>query len=177
MARQHGQATWVTPSSNAALGDDASSTSTRRIFTATERMTVVEVGAVVGDSAHVPNTSFAFTASKRQCGVAANDMVIPVFTAAFAAEGGPGGDPSVLNFDNANQIPNGIITNTLGTATGFGASSKCVLRAFCEVSLDKGDQLVIAVTTGGGASSTAIFYATAFYDGKGLVEPQDADSN
>jgi hypothetical protein len=176
MARQHGQATWTTPSSAAALGDDASSTSTRRIFTATERMTVVEVGAVAADSAHAPSVAFAFTASKRSCGIAANDMVVPVFTAKFAAEGGPGGDPSVQNFDNANQIPNGIITNTLGLLPVAGGCPN-VLRAFCEVSLEKGDQLVLGVTTGGGASSTVVFYATAFYDGKGLVEPNDVDSN
>jgi hypothetical protein len=176
--RQNGQATWITPSPvSGALGDDASSTSTKRIFTATERMTVTEFGAIVDDSAHVPSTAFAFKALVRKAGVAANDLVVPAFVAAFAAEGGVGGDPSNQNFDNANQIPNGIVTNTAGVATGFGALGKPVLRAFCEVSLDKGDQFVIAVTTGGGASSTCMFYATAYYDGKGLVENNDADSN
>lgn len=178
MARQNGQTTWISPVSNAALGDDASSTSTRRAFVATERMTVTEVGAIVTDSAHVPNASFAFKVAKRIGGDTTSDFVIPVFKAAFAAEGGPGGDSSVSNFDNANQIASGIITNTAGAVgNGFGASAKAVLRAFTEVSLDKGDMLVFIVTTGGGASSVCAFYATAYYDGKGLVETNDADSN
>jgi hypothetical protein len=178
MARQNGQATWISPVSNAALGDDASSTSTRRAFVATERMTVTEVGAIVTDSAHVPTTTFAFKVNKRIGGDSTSDMVIPVFKAAFSAEGGIGGDSSNNNFDNANQITNGIITNTAGQATvGFGAAHLPVLRAYTEVSLDKGDMLVFQVTTGGGASSVCAFYATAYYDGKGLVESADVDSN
>jgi len=177
MARQNGQATWVTPASNILEGDDASSTATVRIFTATERMTVVEVGAITNaiaaeGAAVAVGTLFAFTASLRTCGTPANDMVIPVFTAAFAAEGGIGGDPSVLNFDNAHQIPSGIITNTLGTATTCS-----VLRAYCEQTIPKGGQLVLKVTTGGAATSRVIFYAKAYYDGAGLVEPADVDSN
>lgn len=170
--RQNGQFTFQTPSSNAALGDDASSTSTRRIFTATERVTVVEIGAMAEDSAHVPNSSFAFKALKRTGGNSANDVVVPVFTSGFAAEGGVGGDPSTAGFNNANQIANGIVTNTAALLTAGKA-----LRAYCEVSLDKGDQLVLAVTTGGGASSTCVFYAKAYPDGAGLVESNDVDSN
>lgn len=172
MARQNGQFTWVTPISNAALGDDASSTSTRRIFVATERVTVTEVGAIATDSAHVPSSAFAFKVNKRTGGNSANDVVIPVWKAAFAAQGGPGGDPSVANFDNANAIASGIITNT---AASFAAGT--CLRAFTEIALDKGDMLVFVVTTGGGASSIASFYATCFADGKGLVEANDIDSN
>ena len=172
MARQNGQATFETPSSNAALGDDASSTSTVRAFTAWERMTVVEVGACAEVSTGLPGVGFAYTVSKRTGGVAANDMVIPVFKAAFAAEGGVGGDSSVNNFDNANQIPNGIITNTAGLLTG----GKC-LRAYTEVTLDKGDQIVFKVTSAGAGSSTVVFYAKTYLDGAGIVEAADVDSN
>jgi len=178
MARQNGQATFETPLSNAAFGDAGDSTSTQRAFTAWERMTVVEVGckaeagvATTGDTA-LPGVGFAFTVSKRTGGDVGNDMVIPVWKAAFAAEGGVGGDPSILNFDNANQIPNGVITNTLGLLKG----GKC-LRAFTEVTLDKGDQLVFKVTNAGAAGSLVVFYAKTYLDGAGLVEVNDVDSN
>lgn len=177
MARQNGTAhSWFTPTSNASLGDDASSTSTRRIFTAIERVTVVEFGAIIGDHAHVPNASFAFKALTRVGGDSANDAVVPAFKAAFAAEGGPGGDSSNSGFDNANQLANGIVTNA---ASGFSATpdTSQALRAYCEVTLNKGDQFVLAVTTGGGASSTVVFYAKAFADGAGLIEACDVDSN
>jgi hypothetical protein len=172
MARQNGQYTWETPQSNAALGDDTSSTSTRRIFTAYERVSVVEVGAVAVDSSHVPNSSFTYRVKKRTGGNSANDVVIDVFTAAYAAEGGVAGDPSVSGFDVANKITNGIITNT-----GAKFVAGTCLRAFCEVSLDKGDQLVFEVVAGGGASSVAVFYAKVFPNGAGLVEANDIDSN
>lgn len=178
MARQNGQATFETPLSDAAFGDAADSTSTQRAFTAWERMTVVEVGckaeagvATAGDTA-LPGVNFAYTVSKRTGGDVGNDVVIPVFTAAFAAEGGVGGDPSVNNFDNANQIPNGIITNTQGLLTG----GKC-LRAYTEVTLDKGDQLVFKVTGAGAGGSLVVFYAKTYLDGAGLVEAADVDSN
>jgi hypothetical protein len=144
-------------------------------------MTLVEVGAIVGDIAHVPSNAFAFKAFKRTCGDSASDFTIPLFKSTFAAEGGVSGDPSILNNDFANQLPNGIVTNTAALAAGnigFGGSpQKCVLRAYTELTFAKGDQLVIAVTTGGGASSTVVFYAKAYYDGSGLVEDVDADSN
>src|SRR6266478_6455748 len=84
------------------------------LIRATERMTVVEFGVFADDSNNVPGTTFAFKAVKRTGGNSANDLTVPAFTAAFAAEGGPGGDPSNQNFDNANQIPSGIVTNTAG---------------------------------------------------------------
>lgn len=179
MARQNGQLTWVSPIANAALGDDASSTSTRRIFVATERVTVVEVGVMITNSSAGPNASFAFTASIRTGGDSTTDAIIPVFTAPFAAEGGVAGDPSTLNFDNAHAITNGIITNTLSLTpfTGFGASDLPCLRAYCEASLNKSDQLVFKVTTGGGASSVCAFYAKAYLNGAGIVEACDVDSN
>jgi hypothetical protein len=177
MARQNGQLTFQTPvpptvASPTVLGDDASSTATVRVFTATERITVCEVGAIAGDSANVPDASFAFTASKRSGGDTAGDILIDVFTAAFAAEGGPGGDPSVQNFDNANRISGNVITNTAGLLAGGKA-----LRAFCEVTLQKGDQIVFKVTGDGGGTSTVVFYARAYCDGAGLVEANDVDSN
>lgn len=172
MSRMNGQYTFQSPQSNAALGDDTSSTATLRIFTAIERCTVVEVGAVAADSAHVPSSAFSFRALKRTGGVAANDVVVDLFTAAFAAEGGVAGDPSTLNFNNANAIPSGVVTNL---AAGLTAGK--ALRAFCEVSLDKGDQIVLDVVAAGGASSTAVFYAKVFPNGAGLVEANDVDSN
>jgi hypothetical protein len=178
MARQNGQATFQTPGSNAiavtanALGDDTSSTSTRRVFLATERMTVVEVGAVATDSANVPGAGFTYRVKKRTGGASANDIVIDVFASAFAAEGGPGGDPSTAGFNLANAIANGIITNTAAKLK----AGTC-LRAFCEVSLDKGDQLVFEVVASGGASSVAAFYATVWFNSKSLVEQNDVESN
>lgn len=172
MSRMNGQLTFQSPSTAAATGDDANSTSTRRVFAATERVTIVEVGAIAPISTTVPNLSFTFRVKKRVGGVVANDVVISVFKSAFAAEGGPGGDPSVANFDEANKITNGIITNTGALLAGGTA-----LRAFCEVSLDKGDQLVFEVVAAGGASSTVIFYAKAYPGGAGLVESNDIESN
>lgn len=172
MSRMNGQLTFQSPSNNTALGDDASSASTLRCFTATERVTIVEVGAVAIDSAHVPNSSFAFRAIKRTGGNSANDIVVDLFTAPFAAEGGVAGDSSVLNFDNAHAIASGIVTNTAALLT----AGKC-LRAYCEVSLDKGDQICLDITTGGGALSVVVFYAKAYPNGAGIVESNDVDSN
>jgi hypothetical protein len=164
MSRASGQFTFQTPSSNAALGDDCSSTNTRRIFTATERCTITEFGCIAGDSAHIPNSSFTFKALTRVGGVAANDVVVDAYTAANAAEAGPSGN---------TKLTNGIVTNTVPS---FLATANC-LRAFCEVTLNKGDQLVIAVTAGGGASSTGIFYAKGYPCGAGIAEANDVDSN
>lgn len=163
MARQNGQFTFHTPASNAALGDAASSTATRRIFTAIERCTVVEFGAMAEDSANVPSSAFAFKAFKRSGGNSANDITVDAFTAANAAEAGPVGNVKLVN---------GIVTNTLALLTAGKA-----LRAYCEVTLDKGDQLVLAVTTSGGGASTVVFYAKVFADGAGIVEAADVDSN
>lgn len=172
MARQNGQLTFQTPVGSASvLGDSTAAAAKIRVFTATERMTVVEVGAIAGDSANVPDLNFTFRVNYRTGGVVANDIVIPVWKAAFAAQGGIAGDPSVLNFDNANSIANGLITNT---AAGLTAGK--ALRAFTEYSLNKGDQLVFEVV-GTSAGDTVIFYARAYCDGSGLVEACDVDSN
>ena len=170
MARQNGQLTFQTPSTITGTGgDDLNSTNTRRTFTATERLTVVEVGLVPDTD---PSTSLTFSVLKRVGGTSGSDGVIDVFTAAFAAEGGPGGDPSVSNFDAANKIASGIITNTAGLAK----AGKC-LRAFCEVSLNKGDQLVFKVNAADGSARLGTFYARVYCDGSGLVESNDIDSN
>jgi hypothetical protein len=171
MARQNGQLTFQTPSSAAALGDDLNSTATRRVFTATERCTVVEDGALASTTTS-PGSAVVWKAVYRPLGVAANDTVIPVFKAAFAAEGGVSGDPSINGFDNANQIPSGLITNTASTWV-----KGSVQRAYCEQTLNKGDQIVLQVTTGGASGALAIFYAKAYCDGAGLVEACDVDSN
>jgi hypothetical protein len=172
MSRMHGQFTWQTPQTAAVRGDDTSSAAVSRIFTASERCTVVEVGVIAGDSANPPNTAFAFRALKRTGGDSSADTVVDVFKSTFAAEGGPGGDPSVQGFDNANAIASGIITNTAGLLVGGKA-----LRAYCEVALEKGDQLVLDITTGGGASTTGVFYAKCYPNGAGLVETNDVESN
>lgn len=172
MARQNGQLTFQTPVGSASvLGDSTASAAKIRTFTATERMTIVEVGAIAGDSLNVPANTFSFRVNYRTGGVAANDVVIPVWKAAYAAQGGASGDPSVLNFDNANAIANGLITNT---ASGLTAGK--ALRAFTEYSLNKGDQLVFEVV-GTSAGDTVVFYARGYCDGSGLVESCDVDSN
>ncbi len=172
MARQNGQYTFQTPVGSASvLGDSTASAAKIRTFTAIERMTVVEVGAICGDSLNVPANTFSYRVNKRTGGVAANDTVIPVWKAAFAAEGGISGDPSINGFDNANAIASGLITNT---ASGLTAGK--ALRAYTEVSLDKGDQLVFEVV-GTSAGDTVVFYAKAYLDGAGLVEACDVDSN
>lgn len=170
MARQNGQLTWATPVGTT-LGDSTASATKVRVFTATERTTVVEVGAIAGDSANVPANTFSYRVLKRTGGVVANDVIQPVWKAAFAAQGGIAGDPSVLNFDNANAIANGLITNT---ASGLTAGK--ALRAFTEISLDKADQLVFEVV-GTSAGDTVVFYAKCYCDGAGLVEACDVDSN
>ena len=170
MSRINGQFTFQAPTSDTFLGDDLTSTSLLRIFTATERCTVVEVGIL--QTSVAAGVGFSFRALKRTGGVSTNDTVVNVFKAAFAAQGGAGGDPSVSNFDNANQIASGVITNTAGTA-GLGKA----LRAFCEVSLDKGDQIVLDVVDAGAATSKGVFYAKAYPMGAGLVESNDVDSN
>lgn len=172
MARQNGQYTFQTPVGSASvLGDSTASAAKIRTFTAIERMTIVEVGAVAGDSTNVPSSNFSYRVLKRTGGVAANDTIIPVWTAPFSAEGGISGDPSINGFDNANAISGGLITNTASLFT----AGKC-LRAYTEVSLDKGDQLVFEVV-GTSAGDTVVFYAKAFLDGAGLVEANDVDSN
>lgn len=172
MARQNGQLTFQTPVGSATvLGDSTASAAKIRVFTATERMTIVEVGALCGDSANVPANTFSYRVNKRVGGVVANDVVIPVWKAAFAAQGGIQGDPSVYNFDNANAIAAGLILNT---AAGLTAGK--ALRAYTETSLDKGDQLVFEVV-GTSAGDTVIFYARGYCDGSGLVESCDVDSN
>jgi hypothetical protein len=171
MARGNGQLTWCTPVGSAAVLGDGSDGGEDSIFTATERVTVVEVGAICGDSTNVPSSAFSFRVLKRTGGVAANDVIQPVWKAAFAAEGGVSGDPSILNFDNANAISGGLITNTLASLT----AGKC-LRAFTEVSLDKADQLVFEVV-GTSAGDTVVFYAKAYCNGAGIVESCDVDSN
>jgi hypothetical protein len=170
MARQNGQLTFQSPSTATATGGDDLNTAAKcRMFTATERVTVVEVGV---DPDTTPSALFAFRVNKRTGGTAGSDSVISVFTSGFAAEGGIGGDPSVSGFDEANKIPNGIITNTLGLAKGGKT-----LRAYCEVSLDKGDQLVFEVWTPDGSTRRGTFYAKAYCDGAGLIEGNDVDSN
>ena len=175
MARQNGQLTWQSPSavSGSAVvgGDDLNATAANKIrmFTATERVTVVEVGVVPDTDL---STSFAFDVLKRTGGTAGSDGVIDVFTSVFAAEGGPGGDPSVSNFDAANKITSGIITNTGGLAK----AGKC-LRAYCEVTLSKGDQLVFRISTADGSARKGTFYAKVYCDGAGLIESNDVDSN
>jgi hypothetical protein len=164
MARQNGMLpSALTPVTGAALGDDASSSSTKRIFVAIERCTIVEFGAIATDSAHVPNSSFAFKLVKRTGGNSSNDIVVDAYTAANAAEAGPNGN---------TKLPNGIVTNS---AARFVAGS--ALRAFCEVTLDKGDMAIVQVTTGGGASSVAALYVKAYPCGAGIVEANDVDSN
>lgn len=172
MARQNGEFYWATPFTNSAQGDDCNSTSTLRGFVATERVTVVEFGAIAVNTAAAPNSSFSFRALKRTGGDSASDLVVPAWKAAFAAQGGVAGDPSVLNFDNANAILNGIVLNTASGLTGGKA-----LRAFCEITLDKGDIFILDVVAAGGASSVASFYAKAYPCGSGLVETNDVDSN
>lgn len=172
MARQNGQLTWATPVGSASvLGDSTASMAKIRVFTATERVTVVEVGAIAGDSANVPANTFTYRVLKRTGGVVANDTVIDVFTAEFAAPGGPGGGPSDNGFDHANKIASGVITNTLALLTAGKA-----LRAYCEVALEKADQLVFEVV-GPSAGDTVVFYARAYPDGSGIVESSDVDSN
>ena len=170
MARQNGQFTWQTPV-DTTLGDSTAAAAKVRVFTATERCTVVEVGAVAGDSANVPDSGFSYRVNKRTGGVVANDAIIPVWTAEFAAEGGVSGDPSILNFDNANAIPAGLITNL----QSLFLAGTC-LRAYTETSLEKGDQLVFEVV-GTSAGDTVVFYAKCYPDGAGLVEANDVDSN
>lgn len=170
MSRMNGQFTFQTPSASTGVGgDNLNSTATVRTFTATERTTLVEVGLVPDTT---PSSLLAFTVSHRVGGTAGSDSIIAVFKAAFAAEGGVSGDPSVNGFDNANQIPNGIITNTAGDAAGGKA-----LRAYCEASLEKGDQIVFKVTTADGSARLGTFYAKAYPMGAGLVESNDVDSN
>ena len=172
MGRQNGQFTWCTPVGSASLlGDSTAVASKIRVFTATERATVVEVGAIAGDSANVPDLNFSYRVNKRTGGVVANDAIQPVWTAAFAAQGGVAGDPSVLNFDNANAIVNGLITNTAALLTA-GKD----LRAYTEFTLEKGDQVVFEVV-GTSAGDTVVFYAKGYFCGAGLVEACDVDSN
>lgn len=169
MARQHGQFTFETPST-ATLGDNLADTATLRIFTAYERCTVVEVGVI--PDADAPDASFSFRALKRVGGSTGSDTVISVFKSQFAAEGGVAGDPSILNFDEANKIPNGVITNTLALAEAGKA-----LRAYCEVTLNKGDQIVLDVVAASGTAATGVFYAKAYPGGAGLVDDNDVESN
>ena len=172
MARQNGQATFITIGTPGPI--NAAAANIVQACAVWERMTVVEVGAINGNQAVPPGANFAFTVSKRSNAdtSGASDVVIPVFKAAFAAEGGPGGDSSNLNFDNANQIPNGIITNTQNLLI----DAKC-LRAYCEETFDKGDQIIFTITSGGTSSSTVFFYAKTYLDGAGLIESNDVDSN
>lgn len=170
MARQNGQITFQTPVGTT-LGDSTAAAAKVRVFTATERVTIVEVGAIAGDSANVPSAAFSYRVLKRVGGVVANDAIQPVWTAPFSAQGGVAGDPSVLNFDNANQIPAGLITNTLALLTA-GKD----LRAYTEISLEKGEQLVFEVV-GTSAGDTVVFYAKAYLNGAGIVEACDVDSN
>lgn len=170
MSRMNGQLTFQTQSTITGTGgDDLNSTNTRRTFTATERCTIVEVGVVPDTD---PSNLLAFKASHRVGGTSGSDSVISVFTSGFAAEGGPGGDPSVQGFDEANKITSGIITNTLSKAKAGKA-----LRAYCEVALEKGDQIVFAVTTADGSARLGTFYAKCYPNGAGLVEGNDVDSN
>lgn len=162
----------ITPGTGAIVGDTAATNGFVKMYVAHQRTTVTEVGCIAIDSTHVPSAAFTFRVKKRTGALIANDIVVPVFKAAFAAQGGPGGDPSVSNFDNANQIPNGIITNTAAGLVG----GTC-LRAFCEVSLDKGDAIVFEVVANGGALSVVNFYANGHLDGSGLIEANDRDSN
>jgi hypothetical protein len=166
----HGQLTFQTPLSTTTPGDDLTSTSTVRAFVATERVTVVEVGCVSTISTANPGAGFGFTASKRVGADATADVLIDVFKSQFAAEGGVAGDPSILNFDAANRIAN----NKLLGSTSF-TGGKC-LRAYCEVTLDKGDMIVFKVTNAGAASSKGAFYAKTYCDGAGLVEANDVES-
>jgi hypothetical protein len=171
----NGQFTFQSPSAvsgaNVVGGEDLNVAAGNkvRMFTATERVTIVEVGVVPDvDLA----AAFAFDVLKRIGGTAGSDGVISLFTAEFAAEGGPGGDPSIQGFDEGNKIPSGIVTNTL-----LKAKAGKALRAYCEVSLDKGDQIVFRVSTANGTAATGTFYAKAYPMGAGLVENNDVDSN
>jgi len=175
MSRMNGQLTWITPvvgTTAAPLGDDANQANgvVTRVFVATERVTVVEVGAVPLLSTTPLLDAFAFTVSKRVGGVVANDSVISVFKSAFAAEGGVAGDPSVSGFDEANKITSGIIS-----PTSANCAAGHTLRAFCEVSLDKGDMLVFKQTTANGAACQIAYYAKVYPMGAGLVESNDVE--
>jgi hypothetical protein len=172
--RQNGQFTFESPAGVvqvAVTGDNLPTAGFLRIFTAYERLTVVEVG-VIATGAAAPGAAFTFRVKKRPGGVPANDIIIPVWKSQFAAEGGPGGDPSVQNFDNANAIANGLITNTAGLLVQGKA-----LRAYTEITLDKGDQLAFEVVGAGAATSTGVFYAKAYPGGAGIVESNDVESN
>lgn len=172
MARQNGQYTWFTPISSATVFGDSTATAAKiRTFTAVERVTVVEVGAICADSSNVPSSAFTYRVLKRTDGNPTNDVIQPVWKAAFAAEGGVAGDPSILNFDNGNAIANGLITNT---ASGLTAGK--ALRAYTEISLEKAEQLVFEVV-GTSAGDTVVFYAKVYPNGAGLVEACDVDSN
>lgn len=171
MSRSHGQLTFQSSLGVAdPPGDDLTSTATVRAFVATERVTVVEVGCVSTDSTADPGVGFGFTASKRVGAVIANDILIDVFRSAFAAEGGVAGDPSILNFDAANRIANNKLLGSVGFTGGKA------LRAYCEVTLDKGDMIVFKVTNAGAAGSQGCFYAKTYCDGAGLVESNDVES-
>jgi hypothetical protein len=175
MARQNGQFTWITPTPGTAAssklsGDSTATAGVVRGFVATERVTVVEVGAIAVDSTAVPGSAFTFRVKKRTGALIANDVIVPVFKSGFAAEGGPGGDPSNSGFDNANAISGGVITNTVPS---FVAGS--ALRAYCEQGLDKGDALVFEVV--GNTAGQVAFYAKCYADGAGLIEANDVDSN
>jgi hypothetical protein len=173
MARQNGQATWITPiagTSSAPTGDDMNANTTTRTFLATERMTVVEVGAIALLSSAPLLTALTFTVSKRTAATVANDSVIPVWRSANAAEGGPGADASVSNFDNANAIASGAIQPAVASLPAGK-----IVRAYTEVLLDKGDMLVFKVTVANGAAVQGAFYAKAYYDGAGLVEANDTE--
>ncbi len=184
MARQHGQVPFVTATNSGSLGDDLNNTSAVgvRIFTATERVTIDEVGCIFGDIANYPAATFAFKVAQRvftfPAGVATKtDTTIPLFKSSFAAEGGSGATPILVgtidSFTSANNLTNNIVVaGNVSVTTGKG---NC-LRAFTEVTLQKGDQLVFIITTTGGASKTGVFYASGYYSGKGLVEAQDVES-
>lgn len=176
MSRINGQLTWITPTSAAAatskaVGDLTTTAGVVRAFFANERVTVVEVGVIAIDSTNVPSNAFTFRVKKRTGALIANDAIISVFKSTFAAEGGVAGDPSISGFDEGNKISAGLITNA---AAGLTAG-KC-LRAFCEVSLDKGDALCFEVV-GTSAAGAVAFYAKAYPMGAGLVEGNDVESN
>lgn len=175
MSRMNGQLTWITPvvgTTAAPLGDDANGAAgtVTRVFVATERCTVVEVGAIPLLSSAVIADAFAFTVSKRIGGVVANDTVIHVWTSVFAAEGGVSGDPSTLNFNFANEISSGIIS--AGTS---GCPAGSCLRAYTETTLDKGDMLAFKITTANGTACQIAWYAKVNLMGAGLVESNDVD--
>lgn len=167
MGRQNGQLTWITPTPGTAAtgkisGDSTATAGIVRGFVATERVTVVEVGAVAVDSTAVPGASLTYRVKKRTAALIANDVIVDLYTAANAAESGTAAGNSALS--------GGIVTNTAASFT----AGKC-LRAYCEVTLDKGDELCFEVV--GNTAGQVAFYAKTYPDGAGLTESNDVDSN